>query len=307
MLTQILAFFAIPPTIIYYCYQKIFLKWSGPVPENLLDKKIVKFIWDTGNQAAFFSNIELKIGFLIKKYWNSNFKPVGNFLKKRRELYNGFAGDISAQIEEDCTVETIKVENVVCFIVYPGVYMDRGLENIPKEKLFSKTVFYYHGGGHAVGKPSTTHLALLQRMAKRLNRTVIACDYAKSPEYSFNEDKKCAFYDCWVTTRYFVNKFQINDYVLSGDSAGGNLTFSVALKAVSCSEIDLYALPILVAPIYPIYNMCYFNSKSHLDADYPTLSRKMIILYELAYMVGEVDPEILNAIQNDLQRSETVS
>jgi acetyl esterase len=92
-------------------------------------------------------------------------------------------------------------------------------------------VMYFHGGGWVLGNLET-HDALCRRIAKDSECTIIAVDYALSPEHRYPK----ALEDCYNATKYVKKhgrEFRINPrrLAVAGDSAGGNLAAAVALKA----------------------------------------------------------------------------
>ena len=78
-----------------------------------------------------------------------------------------------------------------------------------------------------------------------LFRSVILVDYRLAPEHPY----PAAIEDAWTTTRWAAGRFP--SVVVAGDSAGGQLATSIALRARD-SGVDL-ALQILIYPVtdYP--------------------------------------------------------
>lgn len=102
---------------------------------------------------------------------------------------------------------------------------------------------FYHGGGFVIGDLET-HEPYCTQAAAQLDMPVIAIDYRLAPEHPF----PAAPDDCEAATRWIADNFPCTGLILSGDSAGGNLTVVTAMalrdKPASKPVIAQY-------PIYP--------------------------------------------------------
>ncbi|HEY2656791.1 MAG TPA: alpha/beta hydrolase [Solirubrobacteraceae bacterium] len=85
-------------------------------------------------------------------------------------------------------------------------------------------VVYLHGGGWVVGGPDS-HDPLCRTLAARSGYTVIAADYRRAPEHPY----PAAIEDAWTVARWAAERF--SRLAVAGDSAGGQLAASVALRA----------------------------------------------------------------------------
>ena len=103
-------------------------------------------------------------------------------------------------------------------------------------------VVYLHGGGWVVGGPES-HDPLCRTLAARSGCTLIAADYRRAPEHPY----PAAIEDAWTAARWAAERF--SQLAVAGDSAGGQLAASVALRArESGIRLALQAL------IYPVTN-----------------------------------------------------
>lgn len=108
---------------------------------------------------------------------------------------------------------------------------------------------FYHGGGFVIGDLST-HEPYCAEVARMLDIPVIAIDYRLAPENPW----PAAPDDCEAATRWIAGSPDvlgrtITGLVLSGDSAGGNLTIvtTMALRDTPA------AVPVIAQfPIYPV-------------------------------------------------------
>ena len=107
---------------------------------------------------------------------------------------------------------------------------------------------FFHGGGFVIGDLDV-YGPYCAEVARQLDMPVVSVDYRLAPEHPF----PAASDDCeaaarWVATSPDALGLKITGLVLSGDSAGGNLTIvtSMALRD------NPAAVPVLVQfPIYP--------------------------------------------------------
>lgn len=107
-------------------------------------------------------------------------------------------------------------------------------------------VVYFHGGGWVLSSVDG-HDALARRIAARTGMLLVSVDYRLAPEHPF----PAAADDCWAVTNWLAA--HADDWggdptriAVCGDSAGGNLAASVALRARDA------AIPLrLQALVYP--------------------------------------------------------
>ena len=113
-------------------------------------------------------------------------------------------------------------------------------------------VVFYHGGGFVIGDIDT-HASFTAEMARQLDLPVVSVDYRLAPEAKW----PAAPDDCEAAARWVAGSpaelgRTATSLVLSGDSAGGNLTIVVAMAL----RDDPAAVPVVVqAPIYPAADM----------------------------------------------------
>lgn len=85
-------------------------------------------------------------------------------------------------------------------------------------------IVFYHGGGFVIGDLET-HDPFCAAAARQMDMPVIAIDYRLAPEHPF----PAAPVDCEAATRWIAENIPGTGMVLSGDSAGGNLTVVTAM------------------------------------------------------------------------------
>jgi acetyl esterase len=102
---------------------------------------------------------------------------------------------------------------------------------------------FYHGGGFVIGNLDT-HEPYCAEAARQLDMPVISIDYRLAPEHPF----PAAPDDCEAATRWIAGHFPCSGLILSGDSAGGNLTVVTAMALRDAPA----AKPVIAHyPIYP--------------------------------------------------------
>ncbi len=109
-------------------------------------------------------------------------------------------------------------------------------------------IMYFHGGGWVLGNLDS-HDALCRRFARDSQCTVVAVDYRLSPESACPGPIE----DCFRATRYVVEHadslgIDASRIVVAGDSAGGHLATSVAIKARDASGPQI-AMQVMLYPV----------------------------------------------------------
>jgi acetyl esterase/lipase len=90
----------------------------------------------------------------------------------------------------------------------------------------AKAILYIHGGGFVAGVPGN-HRPLTWRLAHKVGVPVYVIDYRLAPEHPF----PAALDDCIAAYRGMLEKdIGPKSILIAGDSAGGNLTLTTALK-----------------------------------------------------------------------------
>ncbi|MBU1253380.1 MAG: alpha/beta hydrolase, partial [Alphaproteobacteria bacterium] len=110
-------------------------------------------------------------------------------------------------------------------------------------------VVFIHGGGFVIGDIEV-YDSLCSEIAHQLDLPVVSVEYRLAPEHPF----PAAPDDCEAAARWIASSpaelgREVTGLVISGDSAGGNLTIVTTNQLVN----EPAAVPVLVqAPIYPV-------------------------------------------------------
>lgn len=136
----------------------------------------------------------------------------------------------------------------------------------PHVKSKLPAVFYFHGGGFAIGNPEMS-LSIIEKFIQTRPCCVICPDYRKSLSAPF----PAGFNDCYDTILWVkenANSLKIHDskFIVAGHSAGGGLAAAVTLKARDTKDFDIA----FQMPMYPMLDD-RLNTKSAMDMVVPAL------------------------------------
>ncbi|XP_038677978.1 arylacetamide deacetylase-like 4 isoform X2 [Scyliorhinus canicula] len=150
-------------------------------------------------------------------------------------------------------------------------------------------ILFFHGGGWVFGSINEyDHLCWY--IAKETDSVVVSVGYRLAPEHRYPTQ----FEDCLNATLHFLktaDHYGVDGsrIVVSGDSAGGNLTAAVCLRITTMK--DSSGLPPLCAQvmIYPALQMVDFSLPSYQQNQYvPVLFRTRMIFFYLQYLNGDM-------------------
>lgn len=117
----------------------------------------------------------------------------------------------------------------------------------PVDAAADRVLLYTHGGGFVVGSRHT-HRKLAGHMARAIGCRALVVDYRRAPEHPFPAQLD----DCVTAYRWLVAQgIEPGHIATAGDSAGGNLAISVALRL----RADGDALPAALVPMSPWLDM----------------------------------------------------
>jgi acetyl esterase len=133
-------------------------------------------------------------------------------------------------------------------VTMPGPRGDIGLRlyDIRSSRAPGPVVVFYHGGGFVVGSIDT-HAGIAAEIARQLDLPVVSVEYRLAPEHKWPaapDDAEAAAR--WIAENGAAFGREFTHLVLSGDSAGGNLTLVVAndlhAKAAALPLLALIAM-----------------------------------------------------------------
>ncbi|XP_078482715.1 hormone-sensitive lipase [Ciona intestinalis] len=121
-------------------------------------------------------------------------------------------------------------------------------------------IFFCHGGGF-IALTSKSYEMILRQWSKSLDCPIFSVDYSLAPEAPFPE----AFEECFFAYAWALNNAELlgttaENIVFAGDSAGGNLVLSVAMRAAQYG----IRVPNTVVAMYPACIVRYSASPARL-------------------------------------------
>jgi epsilon-lactone hydrolase len=143
-----------------------------------------------------------------------------------------------------------------------------------------RLIVYYHGGGFLFGSPRS-HRAITSHLALFSALPVLSIDYRLAPEYP----APAAHDDCFAAYQWAQGQgFEPSGIALAGDSAGGNMALSTALRARDKG----LALPGCLAMMSPALDLAGDGTSHTTLANAPLLSPELMDLFNHLY-VGDGD------------------
>lgn len=143
------------------------------------------------------------------------------------------------------------------------------LYDVRSERAPGLVMVFYHGGGFVIGDIDS-HEPYCAEAARQMDMPVISIDYRLAPENPF----PAAPEDCEAATRWVADNIPCTGLILSGDSAGGNLTVvtAMALRDAPASKPVIAQYPIYPAvaehapwPSYEAFKQGYLLTEDSMD------------------------------------------
>jgi len=154
------------------------------------------------------------------------------------------------------------------------------------EREAGPAVLFLHGGGFTIGDVEVYH-AFCTELAAELDLPVLSVDYRLAPEHPF----PAAPDDCEAVARWLAGSpaelgREITGLVITGDSAGGNLTIVTTNQLCA----DPAAVPVLVqAPLYPVADDVSEHESYHNFSDGYLLTGSAMAWFTAQYAANEAD------------------
>lgn len=128
--------------------------------------------------------------------------------------------------------------------------------SIPKKVTSENIILYCHGGGFVPGSTKACR-AYCSMLAKCSGCRVVTIDYALAPEkpypYGLN--------DCYTAYAALRKRFPNAKFCVQGESAGGNLTLAVTIRAIN----EDFPAPECIIPHSPVCDMSESLDRSYYD------------------------------------------
>jgi epsilon-lactone hydrolase len=140
----------------------------------------------------------------------------------------------------------------------------------------SRLIIYFHGGGWFFGS-SRSHRVISSNLARASGCAVLAAMYRLAPEHPAPaaHDDACAAYE-WA----LANGYAPSSIALAGDSAGGNLALSVAVRAKQSGR----PLPGALLLMSPALDLADEGDSHRSVTDAPLLTPELMNLFKMVYI-----------------------
>ncbi|WP_379546533.1 alpha/beta hydrolase [Qipengyuania sp. DSG2-2] len=151
----------------------------------------------------------------------------------------------------------------------------------------SPVVMFFHGGGFVIGDLEVYN-NLCTEISHVLDLPVVSVDYRLAPEHPFPAaPDDCEAASRWVATSPAELGRDVTGLVLTGDSAGGNLTI-VTTNQLSAKPADV---PVVVqAPIYPVASDVSNHESFASFSDGFLLTGAAMAWFTQQYAADDTDP-----------------
>ena len=170
----------------------------------------------------------------------------------------------------------------------------------PSEENNLPALVFFHGGGWVLNFLDIYEPAL-RKIAKNGNFVIIAVEYQKAPEHPY----PAPLDDCYATLKWVIENaaelgINLAAIGVGGDSAGGNLASSVALKACNEQLISL-AFQLLIYPCND--NQMNYPSATNYSQGYGLTTQAMKWFWNqyLSKVEDQKDPYAVPAKANSLR------
>jgi len=173
---------------------------------------------------------------MLREMADLNAPPIQNLQPEEARLMYSQARVIGDVVEVEKVVDLNITSNLRARAYYPDT------------ELLKPLLVYYHGGGWVIGDLDT-HDHICRKLAREVNCVVLSVDYQLAPEHPFPEPLN----DCYAALEWAVaNAVELgidpNRIAVGGDSAGGNLSAAVAIRARDEAGPELL-MQLLIYPV----------------------------------------------------------
>lgn len=156
----------------------------------------------------------------------------------------------------------------------------------------NRLVIYYHGGGFFFGS-SRSHRVIATHLGRASGAAVLAADYRLAPE----SPAPAAHDDAFAVYKWALAQgFAPRSIALTGDSAGGNLALSVAVRA----KREGLPQPGALVLISPALDLAGEGSSHRSVTDAPLLTPGLMALFNAVYIgTGDHKSELVTPFYSD--------
>jgi acetyl esterase len=184
-------------------------------------------------------------------------------LTRQREFYDAYCANFRQPRPAGVIVEDFFVGSIPC-----RLYRPEAEKNYP-------VMLYLHGGGYVLGGLDS-HDDVCAELSDRADVAVVGVQYRLAPDHPF----PAALDDAWAVLGYLAQRY--NRIVIGGDSAGGNLSAAIALKARDAGGPKISGQVL----IYPGLGGDLASGSYITQANAPGLTTRDVLYYRDVYKGG---------------------
>ena len=188
------------------------------------------------------------------------------------------------EIEDVCNVKIEEFDRRKVFVV------------TPKEgKVSDIKILYFHGGSY-MAEMSDDHWNFIKKLVLDTKSTIIIPDYPLTPKYNYKD----VYNMVEPLYKEIVEKIDVNNLIVMGDSAGGGLALGL-LEKVSQEDIVIPNKTILISPWLDVR---LTNSKiDEVQKEDKELKKEALKVAGIAYAGDDgINSYLVNPIDGDLTK-----
>lgn len=183
----------------------------------------------------------------------------------------------------------------------PEQFSTRNLANVPCSYLETtstneRILLYFHGGGFCIHLPKT-YEHFVGKLAQDLNANAFMPNYRLAPEHPF----PAGIDDCLNVYKQLLKiGYQAKNIIISGDSAGGNLTLTTLIQ-IRDQNLPAPAAAILISPATDVSTSGFelMAENSGKDSVFTIDALKTLTLNYTTAAIGG-DNKLVSPLLNDL-------
>ncbi|GEM_PF-1276186 len=159
--------------------------------------------------AAAMASLQLKalkLFFTSSYLWRSTVRPDISRIDLAMERL------ARTQLAGRAKYESEEMDSVLCRV-------------LNRDRIHERVILYLHGGGFSYGSIHT-HFAFVEFLSRRTDACIIFPEYSRTPDKYFPTQLN----ECSVVYDHINHNFHPTQIFFVGDSAGGNLVCSLAMK-----------------------------------------------------------------------------
>lgn len=153
---------------------------------------------------------------------------------------------------------------------------------LPKAVTSENIILYLHGGGFVSGS-TTACRAYCSMLAKYTGCRVVTIDYALAPEKPYPHGLN----DCYRAYKALMKQFPDAKICMQGESAGGNLTLAVVVRAIN----EDVPVPSCIIPHSPVCDMSDSLDRSYYEINDATVNPNQFGIVMQSLYCREYDPK----------------